>query len=151
MRIASLDYGESIGFAIADVQKRGKDLYLNHYLLDTLKSPESVINLIKSARCWSAVLELKPSNAPAKSAETYDKLFFGLTTTLDFIKGKDIFSRHQLMLIGPGIWKPLSKSNEDFIGYYKWHPDNNHEKDAMGLLWYAASVCAGEGMKVKYV
>lgn len=151
MRIASIDYGDSIGLAIAELERGSGTLNLKRYLLDTFDRPANVVTLIKGARCWSVVMERKPSNAPSTSTKSFDVIHDELTVTQGFIKGGDLLSRKQLVTVSPGTWKPLIKALDLGDSYKVWNCSNQHEKDAMGLLYYVLRIQLSTNIEVTYV
>jgi hypothetical protein len=135
MRIASIDYGLSTGLAITILEETEKKIFLNHYLVCTIKDNiPSVLNFVQAARCYSVVLEQRPSRASDIGLDTYEKTLAGLKE-LGYHDSNKIFEEHALVAISPGVWKPFVK--HQWMEYAKWSPESPHEIDAIGLLYYA--------------
>jgi hypothetical protein len=141
MRIASIDYGVSVGLAIADIVDYDKTsqtpVWLDHYLLATIVSDtEAVITAVKAARCIGVVLEAKASNGNDKATRSFDELLAGLEK-LGFEQGRIILEdKYALLTISPGVWKPVMKYRST-VDYLVWDWQTQHEKDAMAMLYFA--------------
>jgi len=138
MKIAAIDYGQHIGLAIADFDGNN----LQRVLLGTYyDADEKVAQFVIGHDCRWVVMEDPPYLELGGSAGSFYRMFeilkkFGYDSP-DAPKSLEDLSSEKKSIIRylPGVWKPLVHSiKPDFS---VWNPKTAHEKDAMGILWYA--------------
>jgi hypothetical protein len=149
MRIASIDYGQNTGIAIADRVDLNGGVVLNKYMIATYKDNiDSVLYWVKTSRCRSVILEQRPTNPNEIGLVTYEKIFNGLLA-LDFERAESIYKLYTLKLITPGNWKPVMKAQKQ-SNFGTWDPETDHEKDALQMLYYAIRIMEPLNVKVIY-
>lgn len=138
MRIAAIDYGVDTGIAIAELAYNRRIIFLKYYVVCTIyNNIPDVLSLITASRSSSVVLEKCPALATSNSRDIFEELYRNLSA-LGFKNGKGILEPGCLLTISPGTWKPFVK--KQMIDFSSWNPESRHEKDAMGLLWYATKI-----------
>lgn len=140
MKIAAIDYGLNCGTAIGTFEDihsnfiEVKKLYLKTFVDDF---PE-LFRFLKEESPYSVVLEACPYRAAGESLHIFERTQAMLINQLGYQVGKEILEFNELVIIGPGLWKPFVKKQD--ILYTRWNPKTQHEKDAMSLLWYALTI-----------
>jgi hypothetical protein len=142
MKIAAIDYGFNIGLVVATL--KGEELKCS-YLTTLRNSDEEAANLILSKNCDCIVMEDPPYNSLGGSANSFYKIH-GLLMKGGYLDRNSLSNRSILRYL-PGQWKPFVQSQS--LNFSMWNPMTQHEKDAMGILWYALRINLKK--EIKYV
>lgn len=150
MRLASIDYGLTVGLAIAECEVSKTKFVLKQYLLASIEdSDKTVLNAVKSSRARCVVLEHRPQAADKVGLASYERLYNGLLDMGFTIS--NLFALNALKLIGPGTWKPFMKVHRLYGNVMNsWHIDSQHESDALAMLYYAVRFTVPPSVQVVY-
>lgn len=147
MRIIALDYGKSVGVAIADVtaypsfQGDVTKMNLYKYILCTVDT-KTAIEFMEISRCMTAVMEDYPRRA---KNNMYEDLYRAVACKFD---NSDPLDKH-LIILAPSLWKPVCKARHPNL--LPWNPETQHEEDAMSILWYYLQIQKYPSTDVLYV
>lgn len=143
MRIAAIDYGESIGLAIAEIRASLKDIFLDEYCCGTfINGAGPVLEFVASSRAHKVILERlapNPTSIAKQSVEIYHLLHDGLLT-MEFKGATFADTGKSLTLVSPSQWKPIVAAMPAAQEFGTWHAETQHEKDAMSMLWYVVQI-----------
>lgn len=134
MKIASIDYGLNVGLAIAEFYSEDgllERLHLGtHYIGD-----EEVAKLVLAENCELVIMEEPPYSNLGGSANSFYKILGILKKNGYSVLDSDRIVEKSIMRYLPGTWKPLVQAAKPDLS--PWDPKTIHEKDAMGIMWYA--------------
>lgn len=139
VRIGSLDPGQTTGLAIADVHVTPDKVTLVKFKLGSYPNAHGAARQIIRSDCHSVVIERMPENASMLGREPYEAAVSMLTMELFQISKYFIFSPGALILVTPGLWKPVMKA-QHITEHGSWEPHTQHEKDALALLHYVVKL-----------
>ncbi len=146
MKIAAVDYGLNIGLAIAEFSNGElKCVHLGtHYDAD-----EEVAAKIIDEKCNFVVLEDPPHSTLGGSANSFYTILEALKSEgyEESFLSKTFLAKKGIARYSPGIWKPIVQTLQPDLS--AWNPKTQHEKDAMGIMWYALRTILKQ--EVKYV
>ena len=150
MKMFSLDPGEQTGLVVDKISHRPESATIAIVEQHTLVSVAEILEIVDAHRCAVGVMETRPRNGTTLGLNVYNKLFHQflsskfLASTVPKMN-KPSISKPQLILIGPGLWKPFMASRSRNIPVMK----SQHEKDAVMLLHYLIQI-NHPGKEVRY-
>ena len=139
VRIGSLDPGQTTGLAIADVHVTPEKVILVQVKLGSYPNAHGAAREIIRRDCSSVVIERMPENASLLGREPYEAAVSMLAIELFEIQKSFVFQTGALILISPGLWKPVMKA-QHITEHGSWEPRTQHEKDALALLHYVVKL-----------
>lgn len=143
MIIAGIDYGLNVGLAIATFSGDT----LRRVLLETYyDGDQEVADLVIQNRCELVAMEDPPYSELGGSANSFYRILEILKSKGYEVNSAPPFERNIVRYL-PGIWKPVVHAIKPDMR--AWGPKTVHEKDAMGILWYAVLTIMGRA--VRYV
>lgn len=135
MKIAAVDYGLHVGLAIAELCQ---DTVLKKVHLGThYEGDAEVAQRIITEECKFVAMEEPPYAALGGSAASFYRILGDLQQSgyVNNYLAKTFLLEHGIATYLPGVWKPFVDSLKPDLS--AWQPQTNHEKDAMGIMWYA--------------